>query len=149
MSHWSELADRDAVARHDERLAPVEGFHDSPAVIPQLTLSDLPLHHLSVAHALREEDCACGTASDVIKVLEQYSSPQRLKKRTPEQMAEAFEQIKENYTTSSISKVISASSSAIVVVMTERDGDEVWWTFAFEPGEQVRFAGISGKIPES
>lgn len=89
-----------------------------------------------------------GTPPDIINVLEKYSSPQRLKKRTPEQMAEAYAQIKENYGTLSISKVISASSSAIVVVIIELDGDEAWWTFAFEPGEQVRFAGISGKVPE-
>jgi hypothetical protein len=43
-TEWGELADRDAVARHDERPALVELSHDLTALVPELSLADLTAH---------------------------------------------------------------------------------------------------------
>jgi len=44
-----QLAHRNAIAGHDERLALVELPHDLPAVVPQFPLGDLPTHVTIVA----------------------------------------------------------------------------------------------------
>src|SRR5262249_3358870 len=48
-SQWCELADGHAVTGHDERLAFIEAPHDLPAVVAELSLSDLPCHSPTVA----------------------------------------------------------------------------------------------------
>jgi hypothetical protein len=48
----SQLADRDAVAGDDERLAAVERTHDLAAFVPKLALADLTRHARSVARVL-------------------------------------------------------------------------------------------------
>ena len=86
-----------------------------------------------------------GTEADTLKVLEQYASPERLKQRTPEQRAEAYRSSKERFGTLKIARVISSSPAEIVLAIKRLDGTEAWWTFAFEPGEVIRFAGVSVK----
>jgi hypothetical protein len=54
-----QLADRDAVAGDDERLAAVERAHDLPAFVPKLTLADLSRHIRSVARVLHDVQRAC------------------------------------------------------------------------------------------
>ena len=88
-----------------------------------------------------------GTEADVMKVLEKYGSPAALQRRTPEQRREAYQGVKKTFGTLKITRVVSSSSSEIVVAMTRLDGSETWWTFAFEPGDKVQFAGISLKTP--
>src|SRR5262245_48456147 len=53
LSHRDQLADRHAVARHDERLPLIEGPHDATAVVAQFPLGDPPAHPVIVAPALR------------------------------------------------------------------------------------------------
>jgi hypothetical protein len=88
-----------------------------------------------------------GTEADVMKVLEKYGSPAALQRRTPEQRREAYQGVKKTFGTLEITRVVSSSPHEIVVAMTRLDGTETWWTFAFEPGEKVQFAGISLKTP--
>jgi|SRR5437588_7986184 len=45
-----ELANRNAVSGHDERLSAVQGAHDFAALIAELPLGDLPGHRTIVAH---------------------------------------------------------------------------------------------------
>jgi hypothetical protein len=44
LSQRRQLADRDAVPGHDERLAAVERAHDLAALVPELSLTDLSRH---------------------------------------------------------------------------------------------------------
>ncbi len=48
-SQWGQLADADTVSGDDEALSRVKGAHDFAALVAQLSLSDLPCHHLTVA----------------------------------------------------------------------------------------------------
>ena len=48
-----QLADRYAVARHDEGLAAIERSHDAAAFVPQLALGDHSCHSSIVARVLR------------------------------------------------------------------------------------------------
>src|SRR5256885_16078665 len=48
-----QLADRNAVAGDDERLAAIEGAHDLAAFVAKLSLADLAHHARSVAPVLR------------------------------------------------------------------------------------------------
>src|SRR4029450_2816081 len=45
----SQLTDRHAVARHDERFPPIELAHDLSALVAQLSLGDLAAHVATVA----------------------------------------------------------------------------------------------------
>jgi hypothetical protein len=47
-----QLTDRHAVARDDERLTSIERPHDRAALVPKLTLADLPRHTPTVARVL-------------------------------------------------------------------------------------------------
>lgn len=46
---WSQLGNRFAVARHDERLTGRDGFDDLRVVIAQVALRNCPSHTASVA----------------------------------------------------------------------------------------------------
>ena len=74
--------------------------------------------------------------------------PQHGERRTPEQRREAYRSIKQTFGTLTITRAITCTAAEIVVSMQRLDGTEAWWTFAFEPGEPVRFAAISLKAPE-
>jgi len=49
-----QLADGDSGACDDEGLAAVERPHDLPALVPELSLTDLPRHTRSVARVLHD-----------------------------------------------------------------------------------------------
>lgn len=54
-AHGDQLADRDAIACHDERLASVEGAHDVAAAVAEFALGDFAGHNGAiVAHVLRQ-----------------------------------------------------------------------------------------------
>jgi prevent-host-death family protein len=53
LSKRRQLADRNAVAGDDERLAAIERAHDLAALVPKLSLADLPRHIRSVALVLQ------------------------------------------------------------------------------------------------
>ena len=53
LSQRDQLTDGHAVARHDECFPFIQGTHDAPAVIAQLSLCDAAIHEPSVAPTLR------------------------------------------------------------------------------------------------
>ena len=50
LSQGNQFAHRHAITRDDERLALVQGAHDSPAVVAELALGDSPTHRWSLSH---------------------------------------------------------------------------------------------------
>lgn len=52
-TQWGQLADRNTISGHDERLALVELAHDLAAVVAQLALGDFGSHIGTVARVLQ------------------------------------------------------------------------------------------------
>jgi len=60
----SQLTDRHAVARHDERFPPIELAHDLSALVAQLSLGDLAAHVVTVARCATDPPSASPPARD-------------------------------------------------------------------------------------
>jgi outer membrane PBP1 activator LpoA protein len=88
-----------------------------------------------------------GQPEAVARVLDAYATPEALKRRTPEQRADAYQQLREEFGSVRVTRVVGASETEIVIAVPRKDTVEALWTFVFEPGRPVRFAGITVRSP--
>ena len=84
-----------------------------------------------------------GDQSAANAVIDKYTAPGRVRKRTPEQRAEAFKQLRDAFTVLKVTRVERHSDTEIVVIIPRNSGGDATWTFTFESGTPPHLAGIS------
>jgi hypothetical protein len=88
-----------------------------------------------------------GDEKTFLAVIESHAPPNAKQRRTPEQRAEAYRQLRSQFSALKVTLVVGVTPTQLILSIPRDDGRESWWVFTFDPDKPDFLKGLEIRNP--